>query len=74
MSSCKVDAVFLNGNFYVFRFRFRYKLPELELSQDIIPVFRDDVQLSVTEYRTKLYDIMTANEKIGGIGHKMDKK
>lgn len=61
-------------NIYLVHFRFRFKLPELELNQDIIPVFRDDVQLSVTEYRTKLYDIMTANEKIGGISNKMDKK
>lgn len=58
----------------IVNFRFRHKLPEIELNQDIIPVFRDDVQLSVTEYRTKLYDIMTANEKISGIGNKMDKK
>ncbi|XP_037028876.1 extracellular signal-regulated kinase 7 [Bradysia coprophila] len=54
--------------------KFRYKLPELELNQDIIPVFRDDVQLSVTEYRTKLYDIMTANEKISGTSNKLDKR
>ncbi|KAJ6637737.1 Extracellular signal-regulated kinase 7 [Pseudolycoriella hygida] len=54
--------------------KFRYKLPELELNQDIIPIFRDDVQLSVTEYRTKLYDIMTANEKVNGIVGKIDKK
>lgn len=65
-----VSMRFFNG----LSFRFRYKLPELELNQDIIPVFRDDVQLSVTEYRTKLYDIMTANEKISGNSNKFEKK
>lgn len=42
--------------------RFRNAIPELELTADIVPPFRDDIQLSVSEYRSKLYEIMAASE------------
>lgn len=47
---------------FLFFFRFRNAIPELELTADIVPPFRDDIQLSVSEYRSKLYEIMTATE------------
>lgn len=43
--------------------RFRNTSPELELASDIVPPFRDDIQLSVAEYRSKLYEIMSSAEK-----------
>lgn len=45
-------------------YRFRNSIPEIELKVDILPPFRDDVRLSVPEYRAKLYEIVEmANEK-----------
>uniref|UniRef100_A0A1I8P293 Mitogen-activated protein kinase n=1 Tax=Stomoxys calcitrans TaxID=35570 RepID=A0A1I8P293_STOCA len=38
--------------------KFRNSIPELELNVDILPPFRDDVRLSVPEYRSKLYEIV----------------
>lgn len=43
--------------------RFRHVLPEPELSTDIVPPFRDDIQLSVQEYRSKLYELISSVEK-----------
>lgn len=43
--------------------RFRNSSPELELKSDIIPFFRDDIQLTVSEYRSKLYEIMSSTER-----------
>lgn len=43
--------------------RFRNTSPELELDTDIVPPFRDDVQLTVSEYRSKLYEIMAMTDK-----------
>ncbi|XP_065364641.1 extracellular signal-regulated kinase 7 [Calliphora vicina] len=44
--------------------KFRNSIPELELNVDILPPFRDDVRLSVPEYRSKLYEIVqTHGEK-----------
>lgn len=44
--------------------RFRNSIPEIELKVDILPPFRDDVRLSVPEYRSKLYEIVDiATEK-----------
>lgn len=40
--------------------RFRNSMAEIELTVDVIPHFRDDVQLSVSEYRSKLYDLMSS--------------
>ncbi|XP_061400051.1 mitogen-activated protein kinase 15 [Musca vetustissima] len=37
--------------------KFRNSIPEIELDGDILPPFRDDVRLSVPEYRSKLYEI-----------------
>ncbi|XP_073834174.1 extracellularly regulated kinase 7 [Musca autumnalis] len=37
--------------------KFRNSIPETELNVDILPPFRDDVRLSVPEYRSKLYEI-----------------
>ncbi|XP_058977664.1 mitogen-activated protein kinase 15 isoform X2 [Musca domestica] len=37
--------------------KFRNSIPEMELDVDIIPPFRDDIRLSVPEYRSKLYEI-----------------
>lgn len=47
-----------------FEIRFRNTSPELELASDILPPFRDDIQLSVAEYRSKLYEIMSYTEKV----------
>lgn len=45
--------------------KFRNSIPEIELSVDILPPFRDDVRLTVPEYRSKLYEIVQHNnEKI----------
>lgn len=53
-----------NDNNNNFRFnRFRNSTPELELKADIVPPFRDDIQLTVSEYRSKLYEIMSIAEK-----------
>ncbi|XP_012158173.1 probable cyclin-dependent serine/threonine-protein kinase DDB_G0278487 isoform X1 [Ceratitis capitata] len=41
--------------------KFRNSIPEIELSVDILPPFRDDVRLSVPEYRSKLYEIVQHN-------------
>lgn len=38
--------------------KFRNSIPELELSANILPPFRDDVRLTVPEYRSKLYEIV----------------
>ncbi|XP_075154298.1 extracellularly regulated kinase 7 [Haematobia irritans] len=38
--------------------KFRNSIPEIELNVDILPPFRDDVRLSVPEYRSKLYEIV----------------
>uniref|UniRef100_A0A1A9W790 Mitogen-activated protein kinase n=1 Tax=Glossina brevipalpis TaxID=37001 RepID=A0A1A9W790_9MUSC len=38
--------------------KFRNSIPELELNVDILPPFRDDVRLTVSEYRSKLYEIV----------------
>ncbi|KAI9590259.1 extracellular signal-regulated kinase 7 [Glossina fuscipes] len=38
--------------------KFRNSIPELELNVDILPPFRDDVRLTVPEYRSKLYEIV----------------
>lgn len=54
--------------------RFRNTSPECELNADIVPPFRDDVQLTVSEYRSKLYEIMSAHEKNGYVGKRLDKK
>ncbi|XP_055296591.1 mitogen-activated protein kinase 15-like [Sitodiplosis mosellana] len=43
--------------------KFRNSTPELELTADIVPPFRDDIQLTVSEYRSKLYEIMSIAEK-----------
>ncbi|KAI8127969.1 hypothetical protein FF38_04847 [Lucilia cuprina] len=44
--------------------KFRNSIPELELNVDILPPFRDDVRLTVPEYRSKLYEIVqTHGEK-----------
>lgn len=42
---------------FAFFHRFRNSIPEMELDVDIIPPFRDDIRLSVPEYRSKLYEI-----------------
>lgn len=39
--------------------KFRNMLSEEELSVDIVPPFRDDIQLSISEYRSKIYEIMS---------------
>lgn len=54
--------------------RFRNASPESELHSDIVPPFRDDVQLSVSEYRSKLYELMSSREKISCGEKKTDKK
>lgn len=54
---------FYSLNFYI-HFRFRNSIVESELNVDIIPPFRDDIQLSVSEYRSKLYEIMSSNDKL----------
>uniref|UniRef100_A0A1B0EXK8 Mitogen-activated protein kinase n=1 Tax=Lutzomyia longipalpis TaxID=7200 RepID=A0A1B0EXK8_LUTLO len=38
--------------------RFRKSIDEPELTKNILPPFRDDIQLSVNEYRSKLYELM----------------
>ncbi|XP_059609517.1 mitogen-activated protein kinase 15 [Phlebotomus argentipes] len=38
--------------------RFRKSIDEPELTKNVLPPFRDDVQLSVSEYRSKLYELM----------------
>lgn len=43
--------------------RFRDSSTEIELKADIVPPFRDDIQLTVSEYRSKLYEIMSTTEK-----------
>lgn len=48
---------------FIFAHRFRHVLPEPELSMDIVPPFRDDIQLSVHEYRSKLYELISSSEK-----------
>lgn len=57
-----VEPTWNDIQFIIARFRFRNALPELELTADIVPPFRDDIQLSVSEYRSKLYEIMAATE------------
>lgn len=37
--------------------KFHNPSEELSLSYDVVPPVDDDVQLSVAEYRTKLYDV-----------------
>ena len=54
--------------------RFRNTQSEEELTCDIVPPFRDDVQLSVVEYRSKLYEIMSNREKNGLTGKKLERK
>lgn len=56
---CRTNA---NRNDFLFN-RFRNSAPELELDCDIVPPFRDDIQLTVSEYRSKLYEIMSTAEK-----------
>ncbi|XP_067637279.1 extracellular signal-regulated kinase 7 [Eurosta solidaginis] len=41
--------------------KFRNSIPEIELNVDILPPFRDDVRLTVPEYRSKLYEIVQLN-------------
>nr|XP_014086079.1 mitogen-activated protein kinase 15 [Bactrocera oleae]XP_014086080.1 mitogen-activated protein kinase 15 [Bactrocera oleae]XP_036221162.1 mitogen-activated protein kinase 15 [Bactrocera oleae]XP_036221164.1 mitogen-activated protein kinase 15 [Bactrocera oleae] len=43
--------------------KFRNSIPEIELSVDILPPFRDDVRLTVPEYRSKLYEIVQHNNE-----------
>lgn len=38
--------------------RFRNSIPEIELNVDVLPPFRDDIRLTVPEYRSKLYEIV----------------
>lgn len=59
------DAFFSISKFSItkFNYRFRNTSHELELTVDVVPPFRDDIQLSVSEYRSKLYEIMSMNEK-----------
>lgn len=38
--------------------KFRNSQQELQLNCDVLPPFRDDVQLSVPEYRSKLYELV----------------
>lgn len=33
----------------------------MELDKDVVPPFRDDIQLTVNEYRAKIYEIMSTN-------------
>lgn len=47
--------------------RFRNTSPEIELNTDVVPPFRDDIQLTVAEYRSKLYETMAMNEKAAEI-------
>lgn len=58
------ELIVQNNNKNAFHFdRFRNCSPELELTSDIVPPFRDDIQLTVSEYRSKLYEIMSTTEK-----------
>lgn len=43
---------------HVYIEKFRNSQQEFQLSCDILPPFRDDVQLSVPEYRSKLYELV----------------
>ncbi|XP_017485927.1 PREDICTED: serine/threonine-protein kinase BUR1-like [Rhagoletis zephyria] len=43
--------------------KFRNSIPEIELNVDILPPFRDDVRLTVPEYRSKLYEIVQLNSE-----------
>lgn len=43
---------------HVYIEKFRNSQQELRLSCDVLPPFRDDVQLSVPEYRSKLYELV----------------
>ncbi|XP_054727114.1 extracellular signal-regulated kinase 7 isoform X1 [Anastrepha obliqua] len=43
--------------------KFRNSIPEIELNVDILPPFRDDVRLTVPEYRSKLYEIVQLNNE-----------
>ncbi|XP_055389865.1 extracellular signal-regulated kinase 2, partial [Condylostylus longicornis] len=45
--------------------KFKNSITETELSTDVLPPFRDDVQLTVPEYRSKLYEIMQISEVKG---------
>uniref|UniRef100_A0A1B0D826 Protein kinase domain-containing protein n=2 Tax=Phlebotomus papatasi TaxID=29031 RepID=A0A1B0D826_PHLPP len=45
--------------------RYRRTIDELELTRNIVPPFRDDVQLSVSEYRSKLYELMAGTSSVG---------
>lgn len=65
---------FVKINVTLYIYRFRNTSPECELNADIVPPFRDDVQLTVSEYRSKLYEIMSAHEKNGYVGKRLDKK
>lgn len=64
---------FKRNVFGVFIFRFRDTSPELELTADIVPPFRDDIQLTVAEYRSKLYEIMSTSEKKSALEKKYDR-
>jgi len=47
-------------NFFFLYFscpRFQDTSPELELSKDVVPFINDNVQLSIEEYRDKLYEV-----------------
>lgn len=46
----------------MFNCRFRKSGTENELNKDIVTPFRDDVQLTVNEYRAKIYEIMSTNK------------
>lgn len=43
---------------HVYIEKFRNSQQEFQLSSDVLPPFRDDVQLSVPEYRSKLYELV----------------
>lgn len=54
-------------DYFLSLYRFRNTCKETELTIDIVPPFRDDVKLSVSDYRSKLYEMMASNEKLNAI-------
>lgn len=53
----------INNMFFFNQNRFRHTSSEPELSSDVITPFRDDIQLSVQQYRSKLYELISSSEK-----------
>lgn len=59
-----IDSKLFCNYYYLFLlFRFHCEASEPVLSHVVMPPLRDDVQLSVDEYRNKLYELMSVGTK-----------